>query len=403
MSRFKHSIASVSLSGTLVQKMKAVAKAGYDGIELFENDLTISDLKPTDLKHLAADLGIEIAALQPFRDYEAMPKDLHLKSLYRAERKFDLMEKLGTNRLFVCSNCSPQAIDDMDLAAEQLYVLAEMATKRGFQVAYEALSWGRFVNLYHQSIEIVKRANHPNLGNLLDSYHIGFMAESMDAIYDIPKEKLAFVQVADAHYFDMSAIHVGRHLRCFPGQGTFPVVEYMQAVAATGYDGYISHEIFSDDFRAASLEATAADGKRSLVWLENAVNYERKTSNFKPQISNLINIEFTTDFISQQNLVELLLNLGFQETYNHKNKDVSLYQIGEITIVLNREKNTESDKSKNRISAIGYVAENAKNLENYAEKLNYEWVKSTAVPTNWRFQPSEALAMCCVILLTKTT
>jgi 4-hydroxyphenylpyruvate dioxygenase len=390
MSRYKHSIASVSLPGTLVQKMKAVAKAGYDGIELFENDLTVSDLKPVELKRLAADLGIEIAALQPFRDYEAMPKDLHLKSWDRANHKFDLMEKLGITRLFVCSNCSPMALNDMDLAAEQLYILAEMAAKRGFQVAYEALSWGRFVNLYHQSIEIVKRANHPNLGNLLDSYHIGFMAESMDAIYSIPKEKLTFVQVADAHYFDMSAIHVGRHLRCFPGQGTFPVVEYMNAVHATGYEGYISHEIFSDDFRGASLEATAIDGKRSLVWLENTVNYELGNMSYERNVSHFIPpplisylkdiefIEFATDFINQQNLIELLTNLGFQETYIHKNKDVSLYQIGEVTIVLNREKNKALEKPKNRVSAIGYVAENIENIEVWAKKLNYEWIKSNA-------------------------
>jgi sugar phosphate isomerase/epimerase len=41
LSMYKHAIASVSIPETLVQKMKAVAKAGYDGIELFENDLTI--------------------------------------------------------------------------------------------------------------------------------------------------------------------------------------------------------------------------------------------------------------------------------------------------------------------------------------------------------------------------
>jgi 4-hydroxyphenylpyruvate dioxygenase len=389
MSRYKHSIASVSLPGTLVQKMNAVAKAGYDGIELFENDFTVSDIKPAELKRLANDLGIELVALQPFRDYEAMPKDLHLKSLDRAEYKFDLMEKLGINRLFVCSNCSPYALNDMDLAAEQLYVLAERAALRGFQIAYEALSWGRFVNLYHQSIDIVKRANHTHLGNLLDPYHIGFMGESMDAIYGIPKEKLTFVQVADSHRFDMSAIHVGRHLRCFPGQGTYPVIEFMKAVHATGYSGYLSHEIFSDDFRASLLEPTAIDGKRSLVWLENMVNEKSTPSNAQAvsHTSNIVHstsvtgiefIEFATDFINQQSLVSLLTNLGFQETYQHKTKDVSLYQIGEVNIVLNRQKYNIAEKSENTVCAVGYIAKNVQNLENWAEKLQYEWIKSSA-------------------------
>jgi 4-hydroxyphenylpyruvate dioxygenase len=400
MDLFKHGIASVSLPGTLLQKLKAIAKAGYDGIELFENDLTISDLKPTDVRKIAADLGIEIAALQPFRDYEAMPKQLHINNLERAKHKFDLMHKLGTHRLFVCSNCSPHALNDADLAAEQLYILAEMADKEGFSVSYEALSWGRFVNLYHQSVDIVERANHPNLGNLLDAYHIGVMRENMDKIRTIPVEKLHFVQVADAQNYDMSAIYIGRHLRCFPGQGTFPVVEYMNAIRSTGYSGYISHEIFSDEFRSALLDPIAIDGKRSLVWLEgvtdvgfgmsdvgrDAINrvstlpksdIRNPTSN-TPSVSDIEFIEFSTDFINQQNLVELLTALGFQETHQHRQKDVSLYQIGDVNIVLNRQRHKVVDKYENTVCAVGFVAKDVKSFENWAKKLNYEWIASTA-------------------------
>lgn len=391
MTRFKHGIASVSLPGTLAQKMKAIAHAGYDGIELFENDLTVSDLKPTELRQLAADLGIEIAALQPFRDYEAMSKSLHIKNLDRAEHKFDLMEKLGTKLLFICSNVSPDTINDMDLAAEQLHILAEKAAQRGYKIAYEALSWGRFVNTYHQSVEIVRRANHPNLGNLLDPYHIAVVGSTMDAIYAIPADKIAFVQVADAPRFDMGAMYLGRHYRCFPGQGTFPVMEFMNAVRATGYSGYISHEVFSDEFRAAILETTAADGKRSLVWLEGMTDAKFQISNTPnlksemwhselstPSVSDIEFVEFSTDFINQQNLVALLTNLGFRETHRHKHKDVSLYQIGNVNIVLNRQRHKIVDKAENTVCAIGYIAENAELFKDWASKLNYTWVESAA-------------------------
>jgi 4-hydroxyphenylpyruvate dioxygenase len=413
MRPFKHGIASVSLPGTLLEKLKAIAKAGYDGIELFENDLTVSNLKPTDVHKIATDLGIEIAALQPFRDYEAMPKQLYLNSLERAKYKFELMHKLGTNRLFVCSNCSPFALDDADLAAEQLSVLAEMAEKEGISVSYEALSWGRFVNKYHQSVDIVERANHPNLGNLLDSYHIGVMRENLDKIRTIPANKINFVQVADSQHYDMSAIYIGRHLRCFPGQGTFPVVEYMNAVISTGYSGYISHEIFSDEFRSSLLDPIALDGKRSLVWLESVSDFGGLISDFgyesklgigkkntkstkakintdfpkseirnpksnTPSVSDIEFIEFSTDYLNQQNLVALLTALGFQETFTHKSKDVSLYQVGDVNIVLNRQRFKVVDKAENTVCAVGFVAKDVKSFENWAKNLKYEWVESTA-------------------------
>ena len=37
----RKSIATVSLSGSLEQKLQAIAAAGFDGVELFENDLSL--------------------------------------------------------------------------------------------------------------------------------------------------------------------------------------------------------------------------------------------------------------------------------------------------------------------------------------------------------------------------
>ena len=74
--------------------------------------------------------------------------------------------------MLVCSNVSPDAIDDDALAAEQLRALAERAAARGLRIAYEALAWGRHVNEYDHAWRIVEAADHPALGTCLDSFHI---------------------------------------------------------------------------------------------------------------------------------------------------------------------------------------------------------------------------------------
>ena len=84
----------------------------------------------------------------------------------------------------------------------------------------------------------------------------------------IPAERIALVQVADAPGIAMDLLFLSRHFRCFPGQGDLPVVAMLQALRATGYDGWLSHEIFSDDFRAASTRRIAIDGMRSFLWLD---------------------------------------------------------------------------------------------------------------------------------------
>ena len=69
----------------------------------------------------------------------------------------------------------------------------------------------------------------------------------------------------------MDLLYWSRHFRNMPGEGDLPVREFMQAVAATGYHGYLSLEIFNDQFRGGSARAISVDGKRSLVWLMDQV------------------------------------------------------------------------------------------------------------------------------------
>src|ERR1044071_7929204 len=191
-------IATVCLSGTLEDKLTAVAAAGFDGVEIFENDLVVSPWSPKQLRQRCADQGLTIDLYQPFRDFEAVPPDVLAANLRRAEHKFDVMTALGVDTVLVCSSVSPDAIDDDDLAAEQLHLLATRAEARGLRIAYEALAWGRHVNGYEHAWRIVRRAAHPSLGVCLDSFHILSKGDDPRAIRTIPGDKVFFLQLADA-------------------------------------------------------------------------------------------------------------------------------------------------------------------------------------------------------------
>src|SRR3954469_3195985 len=157
-------VATVCLSGTLEDKLVAAAAAGFDGVEIFEPDFVASPWSAAELRSRCADLGLSIDLYQPFRDFDADDPDVLAANLRRAERKFDVMEQLGTDLVLVCSSVSPHALDDDDRIAEQLHELGARAAERGLRVCYEALAWGRFVNTYDRSWEIVRRADHPAVG-----------------------------------------------------------------------------------------------------------------------------------------------------------------------------------------------------------------------------------------------
>jgi 4-hydroxyphenylpyruvate dioxygenase len=231
----RHAIATVCLSGTLEEKLAAAAQAGFDGVEIFEPDLIGSALTPAEVRRRALELGLSIDLYQPLRDFEAVTREQLGRNLRRAEAKFDVMEELGATMLLVCSNVTPEAIDDDELAAAQLHQLAERAAARGIRVAYEALGWGRHVDEYDRAWRIVRAADHPALGLCLDSFHTLSRGTSLDALSQIPAEKLFFLQLADAPHLSMDVRHWSRHDRCFPGQGGFDLPAFLTWVLERGY------------------------------------------------------------------------------------------------------------------------------------------------------------------------
>jgi 4-hydroxyphenylpyruvate dioxygenase len=262
------SIATVSVSGTLVEKLKAISRAGFDGVEIFENDLLYFDGSPADVKRICADLGLKIMLFQPFRDFEGVSAERLARNLERARRKFELMHELGTDRVLVCSNASADSIGGDALIVDQLGQFAELARAEGVMAGYEALAWGRHVNSYKHAWRLVDTLNHSNLGLILDSFHTLSIGDSVDEIARIPADRITFVQIADAPKMAMDVLEWSRHYRCFPGQGDLDVTGFTRQVLASGYAGPLSLEIFNDGFRAAPNAATAVDGYRSLLFLE---------------------------------------------------------------------------------------------------------------------------------------
>ena len=341
----KTSIATVSISGTLPEKIAAIAAAGFDGLELFEQDFLTFDGDAATVRRMIADHGLKLTVFQPFRDFETLPEPQRQAAFDRAERKFDLMQELDTDLMLVCSSISPLALGGIDRAAADFHELGERAARRGLKVGYEALCWGRHVSDHRDAWEIVRRADHPSIGLVLDSFHT--LAKGIDpqTIRAIPKDKIFIIQLADAPLIHMDLLHWSRHLRNMPGEGDLPVGAFVQAVCATGYDGYFSLEIFNDQFRGGSAQVVAHDGKRSLVQLMDQVRRDlpgiavpAAPMPDRALVHGVEFVEFAADETRAAALGEALHALGFRKSGRHRSKSVDLYRQGQINIVVNTER-----------------------------------------------------------------
>lgn len=176
-------------------------------MEIFENDFLVYDASPREVGQMVRDAGLTLTLFQPFRDFEGIPEPFRQRAFDRAERKFDIMGELGAELMLICSSTSPVAMGGIDRIADDFALLGERAAKRGLRVGYEALAWGRHISDHRDAWEVVRRANHPNIGLILDSFHTLSRRIDVGSIRSIPADKIFIVQLADAPAFDMDLLY----------------------------------------------------------------------------------------------------------------------------------------------------------------------------------------------------
>ena len=242
----------------------------------------------------------------------------------------------------ICSNVSPHSHGGIDRAANDLRELGMRAARHGVRIEFEALAWGRHINDYRDAWEVVRRANHPSVGLVLDSFHVLSRGTELESMKSIPGDRIFLVQLADAPRLSMDYLSWSRHFRCFPGQGDLPLADFMQALRATGYEGLISLEIFNDDFRSGGAKRIAADGRRSMIQLADDIGFQldgvvSAAEPLPPRAAceQIEFVEFALDPSTAARFELLLDGLGFVKTGVHRTKPVNRWSQGEINLIVN--------------------------------------------------------------------
>lgn len=398
------SIATVCLSGSLTEKLAACAAAGFDGVEIFEPDLVVAEQSPEEIRALADRLGLTLDLYQPFRDAEGVTDDLMSANLRRARAKFALMNRLGIDTMLVCSNVGTATVDSDEVSADQLSRLADLAGEHGVRLAYEALAWGTFVSDYRRAWRIVELADHPQLGVCLDSFHTLSRGHDPAAIADIPADKIFFLQLADAPDLSMDVLSWSRHHRLFPGEGTWDLGDFVGRVAATGYDGPYSLEVFNDTFRQTGTRRTAAHAHRSLLWVaDQAARWQdgrAASTTTRPATSPSVELPRLTeaqpptgvDFVEiaatdTDAYEEVLGQLGFTFRGRHRTKAVTLWTASRAKIILNER---QASEQRPQLAAVGFVVPDAQATIARAHQLGATSVYRRTYATEVELQAIEA-------------
>lgn len=338
------SIATLSLGGTLKDKLYALAAAGFRLVALTDSELIFDDLSPASLADLLHELNLGVSTFQVHGLFGSADDGSPLLVRDRLPPKFDLMRKLGASLMQVSLD-STQVGGKQEAAASQLAELADLAGLSGFRVAVNASDSSSECSPIRSAWDVVRLSARGNLGILLSNFDLLASGSSLDDISEIPGERIFMASLTDVSSAGVAAVPRDRNHRCFPGQGVLDVTSFVECVLDTGYRGPFTLDVLSEDLRAAPVRLTAMDAIRSLRYVEETLRRRGRTGSPSnthdrrpapiPEKESITFIEFAVAGTEQSRLGNWLDALGFTLVGRHRTKSVVLYTQGEVAIILN--------------------------------------------------------------------
>ena len=268
---------TITLAGPLEAKLAAVRGAGFTQVMLNATDIVSHERGEQAAVEAVRESGLEVTGFQVLRDFEGLSGHLHAYKVDIAKAMLQMCRALGSGVLLACSSASAHATGEKAALVKDLQKLATLAIPFGIRIAYEALSWGRHVNLLEQAWDLVHDADRANLGLCVDSYHMLANRTGMAAADEIDPAKIFLVQLSDFMWQEIRTpedrIETARHFRVFPGEGLHSdeIAALVRRLDGRGYRGDYSFEVFNDDYRQVSPAIVAERARRSAKWIVDLV------------------------------------------------------------------------------------------------------------------------------------
>jgi sugar phosphate isomerase/epimerase len=268
---------TITMAGPLAAKLRAIKEAGFSQVMMAARDIVgHPEGWPAAVEEVKAS-GLRVTGFQVLRDFEGLAGHLHDYKVDIARSMIEMCAALHSPILLACSSTSRHASADEGVIARDLRKLAMMALPHGIKVAYEGLSWGRHLNDSVGAWRVVERANAPNLGIGIDSFHSFATRTPTEVLQDIDPGKIFLVQLSDFMWQEIRSVEeridTARHFRVFPGEGVHSdeLRRLVIELDRMGYRGDYSFEVFNDDYTQLPLPVVAERARRSAAWLAEDV------------------------------------------------------------------------------------------------------------------------------------
>ncbi|WP_051251510.1 sugar phosphate isomerase/epimerase family protein [Paenibacillus harenae] len=243
------------------EQIAIAAEAGYAGIELWVRDIDAyleGGGKLAELRRRVESSGIAVVNAIAFWSWADSDAAARSKGFEHAKRELELLAELGCAAAAAppFGSVASVSLDDM---AEQFAKLAELS--RGIGVEPYLEFWGRAskLNRLSEAVYVAMQSGVADAKLLLDPFHMYTGGSDFEGIGFLNGDRIGIVHVNDYPAEPACAVIADKD-RVFPGDGIAPSSRIAQLLHASGYGGFLSLELFIEDFGSRSALEIAKQG-----------------------------------------------------------------------------------------------------------------------------------------------
>ncbi len=228
----------------LLRKIEVAAQAGFQAIELWNDEMTQyveNGGRLSDIAQALRDHGLTVPTVIHLGGWMDAEGETYRKVLDEARRKMEQAAQVGARRIIAGPAREPV---DLGRAAERYRELLEIGRGFGVLPAVEFLGFVNGVHTIRAAWEIVQRADDPDGTIVLDPFHIFRGGSPVEDLELIPADRIAVFHFNDAPG-SKPRQEQGDADRVMPGDGILPLVEELRILARKGYRGAVSLELFN--------------------------------------------------------------------------------------------------------------------------------------------------------------
>jgi sugar phosphate isomerase/epimerase len=259
----------------LRDRCEHAARVGFRGIGLWHADLehVLETRTLADVRRLLDDHGLEQLELEFLGDWFLDPDDERRRaSDERRALLFRAASELPTHHVKV-GNIVGTGCELPRIVERYAELCADAARYTDAAIVYEFMPYDVNVGDLGSALAVVEGAEPPNGGLALDTWHLGKLRLEPDELRRIPPRFLSWVELSDGPYeYAEDRLDEVINRRRLPGEGEFPIAEYVAVCRELGYDGPWGVEVLSEELRKLPIEqifdlayaASAAQLERSV-------------------------------------------------------------------------------------------------------------------------------------------